>query len=73
MQPRTSGAGRLACTGEGNTSVEVPSSPLAGSSLQLTVLLSKRWIWGMKVREMGHQLREKTFSQFRKLNLDATR
>lgn len=45
-RPRTSGAGKSACTGEGDTSVEVPSSPLAGSSLQLTALLSKRWTWG---------------------------
>lgn len=57
-RPRTSGAGRSACTGKGTISVEVPSSPLAGSSLQLTALLSKR-TWEMKERKMGHQLREK--------------
>lgn len=44
--PRTSGSGRSACSGEGSTSVEGPSSPPAGSSLQLTALLSKRWTWG---------------------------
>lgn len=38
---KTSGAGMSVCTGEGGTFVEVPSSPLAGSSLLLTALLSK--------------------------------
>lgn len=56
-RPRTSGVGRSACTGEGNTSVEVPSSPLAGSSLLLTALLSKRRTWGVKVGMMRHELR----------------
>ncbi len=57
-RPKISGVGRSACIGEGNTSVEVPSSPLTGSSLQLTALLSKRQTWGVKGRQMGRQLRE---------------
>lgn len=42
-RPRAGGGGRSACTGGGDTSAAVPSSPLAGSSLQPTALLSKRW------------------------------
>lgn len=52
-QRQASGVGRSACSGEGITSVEVPSSHHTGSSLQLTALLSKVETGGMKARMRG--------------------